>query len=194
MIPVLKSFNSNKNSNSKITFIAFTFFQLCFGYDFGCFKYRSNKIKLLVKFFCVLQSILLSVSTIAPVYYTFNLVAMLWMCVNRTQYIGICFVFLTNFSQSNTICEFQNDLNCIDVALNSNEANKSVTKRKILVLILFVMHRVTISTYFAIATDIFTKSLWAGVVTYMIVISTDFIIFCNIFALYSIYCRLYLLT
>lgn len=173
--------------------IASKIIQICFGYDFGCFEFKDVKIKLLVKSIHLLQSVLLSFSSIATVYYKLNAAALIWVCANKIQYM--CYVFsIIFFHTGTTLSQFSNDINYIDLALDSNEARKSVRKRNTVVIILLGTHRVIISTYFSMATGTFEKSVWSGAVSYILNISLDVIIFLNIVMFYSVYFRLYLFT
>lgn len=189
MISTLKTFFSH----SIISIVAFRFFQIFFGYDFGYFEYKNFKIKFIAKLACLLQSILITYLLINAVYKRINGGPLFWYCFIVFQYTFLVFV-LALFPSNTPLSRFQNELDCIDLTLGSNEPNRSAWKWKIFVLILFLIFRAIQITYHFLADDIFMNPVWVTIVYALMSFIIDFVPFLNIFMFYSFYLRVYLLN
>lgn len=180
-------------NQSIISTTAFRFLQIFFGFDFGYFEYKHYKIKFIARLVCLLQSIFITYLMMNTVYEKIYGVPLFWYSFIVFQYALLVFA-ITLFPTNASLSQFQNELDCIDLALKSYEANWSAWKWKILVLLLLLLFRVTGLIYYFIAIGIFLNPVWLTIVYALMSLTVDLVPFFNIFTFYSFYLRVKLLN
>lgn len=183
-----------KDPNSYLTTF-FKMFHVCFGFDFGFFKYKTTKIRIASKVLCFLQSLLISLSCVWSYYSEtfYNRLYFIWFNSLFSQYVVYVLIFI--FKRSDvTFYQLNYDMQVVDLKLRAYKARKCVEKRFILMISLTYTYRIMIYVEYNTFFGSFVKPVWVSVVYFLVILACDTVLMINGYIYYAFYYRLRIFT
>lgn len=169
---------------------------ICFGFDFGYFKYKTSKIKFVAKCLCILPWLIFMSPFLWRVIYFFftDPVFEIWIILVCSQY-GINVVILLSRPSDISLYQLSREIQAIDLKLSSQKSRMSVERKVILLIVFDLVYRVLLTTYSCFTFNICSKSLWIGInMNFTVLIANDIVLITNIYVFYAFYERLIFFT
>lgn len=177
---------------SKPLIIFFKLLHIFFGYDFGFFKYKSNKIKYFVNIFGVFQSISICLILISSMR-KMVLVDYFWYGIYLIQYV-LNVIVLASLSPGKSLCSFRREMRRLDHMIKCEDAHRHLGKIELLVTVCFIVYRMAIYFYFYLTGGILLKFVWANAIYLFVILCLEYISIYSVFIFLSIYYRLKVLV
>lgn len=164
---------------------------IIFSLDFGFMRYRSFKLKVLLKSIFLLQSLMLSVTCFYLSLLSLDFSVVVWNALFLTEYC-IVVVYLTFRSSQKTFYKLQKDLLSIDSQLGVDKGSYNMEPKVLFYILFSIIYKSIVTTIYCFYTKVraCVQPFPVQMLIMLPIFGINIFIVISFFYLYSVYCRL----